>query len=81
MLSVTLTLNEPDALTVIDCVVAPFDHEYEVIPAGADRMTLPPLQKLVGPDGVITADGGGFTVTVVGAEVTLQPAASSTVTV
>ena len=26
--SVTVTVNEPEALTLIDCVVAPVDHEY-----------------------------------------------------
>jgi len=70
----------PDAVTLIDCVVAPFDHEYAAIPAGAESVTLPGAQKLVGPDGVITAAGGGFTVTVVGADVRLQPAASNTCT-
>jgi hypothetical protein len=39
-------------LTVIDCDVAPFDHEYDW-PAVAVSITLPPVQKLVGPLAVI----------------------------
>jgi len=52
----TVTVYMFDWLTVIDCVVAPVLHEYEY-PAGADSVTLPPLQKVVGPEGVIVADG------------------------
>jgi hypothetical protein len=37
-------------------------------------VTLPPLQKVVGPDGVIVGDGGVVFVTAVVAEVPLQPA-------
>ena len=48
VLSVTVTLYEPVALTVIDCVVAPVDHAYDW-PAVAVSNTLPPVQKLVGP--------------------------------
>ena len=50
--SVTTTLYEPLADTVIDWVVAPFDHAYDA-PAVAVSVTLPPVQKLVGPFGVI----------------------------
>jgi hypothetical protein len=42
----------PEVVTVIDCVVAPFDQRYDV-PAVAVSVTLPPLQKVVGPPGVI----------------------------
>ena len=63
---------------MIDCVVAPFDHEYELA-AGALNVTEPPAQNVVGPDAVIVVDGSGFTVTTVGAEVALQ--APLTVTV
>jgi len=70
----------PDALTVIACVVAPFDQRY-VKPAGALSVTLPPAQNVVGPFGVIVGvDGFAFTVTVVGALVALQPFAFVTVT-
>ena len=50
------------------------------MPAGAVSVTLPPLQNVVGPDGVIVAVGGGTTLTFVGVEVALQPLASVTVT-
>ena len=39
------------------------------------------MQKVVGPLGVIVADGVELTVTVVGDDVALQPAGSVTVTV
>ena len=45
------------------------------------RVTLPGVQKVVGPLGVIVADGVELTVTVVGDDVALQPAGSVTVTV
>ena len=42
-------------MTVIDCVVAPpGDHKYAV-PAFAVRVTLPPVQNVVGPEAVIVA--------------------------
>lgn len=37
-------------------------------------VTLPPLQKVVGPEGVIVGDGAAICVTAVVAEVPLQPA-------
>jgi hypothetical protein len=46
----------------------------------AVRVTLPPVQKLVGPFGVMVTMGRGFTVTFVVAEVALQPPALVTVT-
>lgn len=52
--SVTVTVNVPEALTAIDCVVAPFDHEYDE-PALAVSVTLPGVQKAVGPDAVMVA--------------------------
>lgn len=50
--SVTVTLYEPEVETVIDCAVAPLDQRY-LLPALAVRVTLPPVQKLVGPPAVI----------------------------
>ena len=50
------------------------------MPLLAVKVTLPPLQKVVGPLAVITAGGLAFTVTVVGADVALQPDALVTVT-
>ncbi len=50
------------------------------MPAGAVRVTLPPLQKVVGPDEVIVAVGGGVTLTLFGAELAVQPLPSVTVT-
>lgn len=46
--SVTVTPYDPLVLATIDCVVAPVDHEYDC-PAVAVSVTLPPVQKLVGP--------------------------------
>ena len=68
------TVYEPDVETIIDCVVAPFDH---VFPEAAleVRVTEPPEQKVVGPLVVIVGVGGfGLTVTVVVADVAVQPA-------
>ncbi len=58
---------------MIDCVVAPFDHEY-ADPSLAVSVTLPPEQNVVGPVAVIVATGCGFTAIVTGCDVTLQPA-------
>ena len=69
----------PLALTVIDCVVALFDQRY-VLPGLAVSVTLLPAQNVVGPPAVIVATGVGLTVTVVGAEVVLQPLELVTVT-
>lgn len=46
--TVVVTVYDPAVLTVIDGVVAPFDH---TLLAGSDevRITLPPVQKVVGP--------------------------------
>jgi hypothetical protein len=63
----------------MDCVVAPFDHRYDV-PLLAVSVTEPPAQNVVGPPVVIVAAGGAFTVTTVAAEVALQPLAFVTVT-
>src|SRR5687767_7249228 len=78
--SVTVTLKLPDVETVIDGEVAPVDQRYDE-PALAVRVTLPPGQKLVGPDGVIVAGWACSTLTLVGEEVALQPPALVTVTV
>lgn len=78
--SVTVTVNVPELLTVIACVVAPVDHKY---PAAAldVNVTLPPWQKVVGPPAVIVGVGFGFTVTVVADEVAVHPFPSVSVTV
>jgi hypothetical protein len=73
--SVTFTVYVPAALTVMDCVVAPVLH---VFPVALDDVSviLFPAQKVVGPLAETTgALGNVFTVTVVLAEVALQPAA------
>ena len=77
--SVTVTVTLPDADTVIDWVVAPVDQRYAA-PELAVSVTLPPGQKVVGPDAVIVAGSGWTTVTLVGADVALQPPAFVTVT-
>ena len=56
------------------------DQRYEV-DAGAVSVTEPPAQNVVDPLGVITGvDGFALTVTVVAADVALQPLAFVTVT-
>lgn len=68
----TLTVYEPDAETVIEFVVSPVD---QVFPVGAEdvNVTDPPVQKVVGPPGVMVGvTGGAVTVTVVPALVELH---------
>ena len=60
-------------------VVAPVDQRYDV-PPEAKRVTEPPSQNWVGPEGVIAATGSELTVTAWEAS-SLQPLASVTVTV
>ena len=57
---------------VMLCAVEPSDHKY-VYPAGALSVTLPPWQKVVGPDAVTVAGGLALTATTWAAEVLLQP--------
>ena len=76
---VTITPYEPELVTLIDCVVAPFDQRYPV-DSGAVSVTEPPAQNVVGPPAVITGvDGRALTVIVVVA-VALQPLAFVIVT-
>jgi len=68
----TLTVYDPLVETIIEFVVSLVD---QVLPLGADevKVTEPPLQKVVGPPGVIVGvAGGGFTVTLVPALVELH---------
>lgn len=52
-------------VTVIDCVVSPVDHRLPVADEDV-KVTLPPIQKVVGPPAEIVGVAGmGFTVTVV----------------
>jgi hypothetical protein len=53
----------PPVETLMAAVVAPVDQRYDV-PPEAVSVTLPPVQKVVGPDGVMVAVGSGLTVTV-----------------
>jgi hypothetical protein len=66
--------------TVIDFVVAPVLHKYEV-PVLAVRMTESPWQKLVAPEVVMLVAGSAFTVTVVAADVAEHPLPFVTFTV
>ena len=77
---VTVTVKFPVAVTLIDCVVAPVDHNQDA-PALAVNVTFPPLQKVVGPPAEMVAVGLAFTVTVVAEDVLLHPSTSVTVTV
>ena len=65
---------------MIDCVVAPVDHRYELA-ALAVSVTVPPAQNVVGPEAVIVGVVAELTVTAVAALVALQPFASVVVTV
>lgn len=76
---VTVTEYEPPLMTSIDCDVAPVDQSQDA-PALAVSVTLPPAQKVVGPEAAMVAAGLALTVVVVAAEVVLQPAAFVTVT-
>jgi hypothetical protein len=68
-------------LTVIDCVVAPFDQRYDA-EAGAVSVTEPPLQNVVGPLAVTTGVAGtGSTVTTTSSDVAQQPFADVMLTV
>ena len=65
---ITSTWNVPDAFTVMDCVVAPFDQTLLV---GEDEVnvTEPPAQNVVTPLAVIVGtEGSGFTTTLTGVE-------------
>ena len=77
--SVTLTLYVVVATgaTVIDALVAPFDHRNDVPPL-AVRVTLAPAQLVLGP--AIVAVGFGFTVTFTGVDAPVHPVAAVTVT-
>jgi hypothetical protein len=77
--SVTVTVKEPAADTVTDCVVAPVDQRF---PVADDEVsvTVLPGQNEAGPLMVGVA-GRGFCVTRNGADVAAQPPASVKVTV
>ena len=76
--SVTVTVNEPAAETVIDCVVAPVDQRLPVADEEVS-VVLPPAQKAVAPLMTGVA-GSAFAVTANGAEVAWQPPALVNVT-
>ena len=59
---VTFTVKLADAVTVMLCVVEPSDQS-QLLPAEAFSITLLPGQKVVTPEGVITALGNALTFT------------------
>ena len=75
---VTVTVYEPAAETVIDCVVAPVDQRFPVREDEVNVIVLP-VQNALGPLMVGTA-GRGLTVTAKAAEVAEQPLALVAVT-
>jgi hypothetical protein len=75
---VTVTLYEPDAETVMDCVVAPVDQRFPVVEEEVS-VVLPPAQNAVVPLMAGVA-GSAFAVTANGAEVAWQPPALVAVT-
>jgi hypothetical protein len=76
---VTVTVKEPAAETVIDCVVAPVDH---TLPVAEDevRVIVLPGQTVVAPV-IVGVGGNGLAATTKAADVALQPLALVTVTV
>jgi hypothetical protein len=74
-----VTVYEPAADTVIDCVVAPVDQRFPVR-AEDVSVIVEPVQKELGPV-IVGVAGGVFAVTTLAAEVAVQPLASVTVTV
>ena len=67
-LLVTVTVKVPEAVTVMDCVVAPFDQRFPVADEEVNT-TFPPEQKVVGPPAEIVGVAGiELTVTTVAAE-------------
>ena len=80
--SPTWQVYVPEDVTLIFCVVSPpGDHKYDV-EVGAESITEPPAQKVIGPPAVMVGvEGNGFTVTVTGELAGLeQPAALVTTT-
>ena len=70
---VTVTLRVQEVVTVIDCVVAPFDQRFPVELLDV-RTTLPPGQKETGPLALIVGVGiEEETVTTTIADVTVVP--------
>jgi hypothetical protein len=67
----TETEYDPLCETVMDCVVAPFDHVFPVALEEV-KTTEPPVQKVVAPPVVIVGVGMGLTITTVGVEVAVQ---------
>ena len=65
---------------MMDCVVSPVDQRYDVA-ALAVSVTLPPVQKFVGPEALIVGVVAVVTETFVAALVAEQPFASVVVTV
>ncbi|MNU79312.1 hypothetical protein D3C71_689260 [compost metagenome] len=57
----TVTVYEPLAVTVIDCVVAPFDQVFPVADEDV-KTTEPPAQNVVGPPAVMVGGVPGVTV-------------------
>ena len=78
-LFVTVTVNVPELLTVIFCVVALVDHKYK-LPDDAVSDNEPPLQKEV-PAELIVGTAGVFFVILIGAETAEHPSTFVTATV
>jgi len=77
--SVTVTVYEPVAETVMDCVIAPVDQRFPVRDEDV-RVIVEPGQKADGPE-IVGTVGAGLAVTTLARDVAVQPLASVTVTV
>ena len=76
----TVTQYFPESFMTTFCVVAPFDHRYEVNPAPASSVTLSPAQNGIGPRAVIVGESVGETETVTLSDTPVQPPAALTLT-
>jgi hypothetical protein len=78
----TVTEYEPAVVTVIDRVVAPFDHKYESVELfGAVSVTESLTQNVVGPLAVITGTGGTAATPTVALAVVVHPRLSTSIAV
>jgi hypothetical protein len=77
---VTVTVYDPAAETVIDCVVAPLDQRFPVADDDVSVTVLPAHTSEL-PPLMVGVDGSGLAVTANAAEVAEQPSALVTFTV
>ena len=77
---VIVTLYDPDAVTLMLLLVAPFDH-IQLVPSLVERLTLLPWQNVLGPLKLIEEFGAAVTETVVAVDNVEHPLAFEAATV